>query len=349
MAVLKAVIVVLSDMHLGPGYEEEVSVPPVGTQAFVRMMGMKGPVQNFFQKECRAHDAVMLEKVPLYLRHLVRMAQIEEEYEGSQFDLYLLLGDQVTWPSPASFAFCRDFLENDEWRPVGTQRKYFGLGLSKRQIVGQLIAIPGNHDKLLAPDLDNYYTNYTDKLGLGRDPGPQSAHLEERKIGDINICFGLLDASAYTKVPDMLAWPECRTHLARGEVTTRLEQQARWLALEMRSRKGFKFLVLHYAVAQSASIVLNTMLPHECDGIERIVPLFKDTVNAVVHGHLHRAELDIVDGVRIVSAGTVCQKNNKQNGMFLLKMYDTGQLRAEHHVWDDNWYKPDPEHSRPLN
>ena len=346
---LKAVIVVLSDMHLGPGYEAEVSVPTVGTQAFVRMIGMKGAVQNFFQKECRAHDAVMLESVPMYLRHLVRIAQIEEGYEGSQFDLYLLLGDQVTWPSPASFAFCRDFLKKDEWQPEGAQRKYLGLGLSESQIVGQLIAIPGNHDKLLARGLDNYHTDYTDKLGVRRDLTPQSTHLEERKVRDINICFGLLDASAYTKVPDMLAWPECRTHLARGEVTTKLEQQARRLAAEMRTRDGFKFLVLHYAIAQSAPIAVNTVLPHQCDGIERIMPFFKGAVNAVVHGHLHRAELDTVDGVRIISAGTVCQKNNKQNGMFLLKVYDTGQLHAEHHVWDDNWYRPDPERSKALN
>jgi predicted phosphodiesterase len=57
----------------------------------------------------------------------------------------------------------------------------------------------------------------------------------------------------------------------------------------MRTRDGFKFVVVHYAIAQSAPIGVNTVLPHQCDGIERIMPFFKGTVNAVVHGHLHRA------------------------------------------------------------
>src|SRR5439155_19784149 len=77
------------------------------------------------------------------------------------FDLCLLLGDQATMPTVESYRLLVRCLTKKQ-RVEGTYIHSNGLGMS----LGKLLAITGNHDKLLLSSLDLYNNSFGNSLQL---------------------------------------------------------------------------------------------------------------------------------------------------------------------------------------
>jgi hypothetical protein len=89
-----------------------------------------------------------------------------------------------------------------------------------------------------------------------------------------------------------------------------------------------------------------SVLPHQCEGLDDLVSELrhKFQLGAVLHGHIHVPCLYNHDGAQVVSATTTFGQGGP-NGFFVLKVLDTGEIRAEHHVWNGIRFAPDPDTS----
>jgi folate-dependent phosphoribosylglycinamide formyltransferase PurN len=63
----------------------------------------------------------------------------------------------------------------------------------------------------------------------------------------------------------------------------------------------------------------------------------------VLHGHLHVPLLYNYNGVQVISVSTSTRVDeNGQTGFYLIKVFDSGSIVAEHHLWTGVTYTPDP-------
>ena len=87
-------------------------------------------------------------------------------------------------------------------------------------------------------------------------------------------------------------------------------------------------------------------LPHDCKGLDKLVRelKLKFQVGPVLHGHMHVPYLYNHDSTQVVSATTTCERGGP-NGFFVIKFLDTGEIRAEHHLWNGVRFGPDPDTS----
>jgi hypothetical protein len=141
----------------------------------------------------------------------------------------------------------------------------------------------------------------------------------------------------------------CRDHLAGGEITPALRKDILANLQKLKSGEtvdevspsdyssATRILMVHYAVdtlrvGGLQQVFKSLALPHECEGLDRLVDELKGEIHLVVHGHLHKAKLYRQGVVPIVAATTTTQRG-EENGFFLLKFFATGEIRAEHHRW----------------
>src|SRR4030095_4385131 len=110
------------------------------------------PVERFFKKNCVAHDLAVVSALPRYLTKLYIQAR-SSGFTGENFDLFLLLGDVVTWPSERAFEFAGAYLSRGMYGSLEGVAHCHGLKIPSANIV----TVPGNHDKLMQRDLRLYH------------------------------------------------------------------------------------------------------------------------------------------------------------------------------------------------
>lgn len=349
---VEAAILVLSDMHFGRDLYESPEKVQFRMSQLLRVATAFPGVQRYIEKGCQGHSQACVKKLPLYLNYLLRQLQ-DQGYplERDGFDLCILLGDQVTIPEPGAYKFLREYLTKKEYKTTDGYMTFScrGLGIDP----ANLLAIPGNHDKLLLPHLNIYNKEFASKLGI-QQLQPQSSYLISRIVGGRELLFILVEASVFasSNVLDV----SCRRHLACGSIPEDLEEEIRNKldrfkngevvdgVTRMRPYSEItKIMLVHYAVDPSScrqqesagQRLVARILPHECDRIGEVVKsLGKDyQVSSVLHGHLHSSAIYDYEGVQVLSAATATQ-DKSSNGFFVLKVLDTGELRAEHHTWN---------------
>jgi predicted phosphodiesterase len=229
-----------------------------------------------------------------------------------------------------------------------------------------MIAIPGNHDKLLRNDLDIYDSWFVDQLRVD-SVHRRGTRLVHRRIKERDFLFILLDANVYASNRLTIGF-RARKHLARGRVDeSQLSELVEKLD-KLRSgnnvdnvtipdfKRAFKILIIHYAV--DAALVtgggpdpIRYVLPHECDGVNEFISSLADYLDLAIHGHLHEPRLYNTAGVPIISVGTASQKGATMPSFYLLKFERSGQVHAEHHIWKGQGFTKDldPNMNRPMN
>jgi predicted phosphodiesterase len=286
-------------------------------------------------------------------------------YRKEQFDLFVLLGDLATWADQPTYEFLTNYLcanEVQESDSLSTH-KVRGLAISQER----LIAIPGNHDKMLRRDLSLYFEGFTRRTGLPDAPQPQQCYLVSKTIDDREMLFIQLEASIYGEEALRLDTAAIGL-LARGKVTVAARDEIDRKLTALKSGEtvdsaeissyanAWKVLVVHY----SPDILATTgkrdpaelVIPHECAGLSELVRELRDDIHVVLHGHLHYPAVYNLHGVPVVSVGTVTQlcREPRKNGFFLLKCFESGEVLTEHHVWHGTGFLQDsnPTLERPL-
>jgi hypothetical protein len=338
-----AVFVVMADLHFGDDLLLEANGPLQGVPWWLGIFD--ADIKRFFDKRCVAHDVSILKSLPRYLKQLL-LIERGAGFGGENFDLYLLLGDQVTQPTESSYRFLREYLTSHLYQTGDSELQHSCAGLNIP--LDRLVAIPGNHDKLLLPDLNFYQEEFPKLLGLPAGPNKQSVSTQLRLIGKRKFLFLLADASKYASVRGRVDF-SCREHLAAGEISPGLRSEIVG-KVEMlkggRSVDGIhagdydsatRILLIHYGVdtlrvlGPTAS-VKNLILPHDCKGLDKLIEELSNEIHLVIHGHLHKAKLYRHGSVPVVAATTTTQRG-AENGFFLLKFFASGEIATEHHVW----------------
>jgi predicted phosphodiesterase len=354
---IESAFIVLSDLH----FSNDLNEPPVTPLLDVPVSPFgisEETVTRFFEKQCRGHFGPCVKKLPRYLRMLLWQLR-EDGFAGEKFDLLILLGDQSTLAHAKSYKFLREYICQTTYETNdgdgGTQR-CCGLGISPADIM----AIPGNHDKLLRSTLGLYNEEFTSKLGLIERVQPQRCTIAVRTFHDREFVFILIDPSTYC-ARDFTLDKDCRSHLAAGIVSDKLTEDVRTkltllenygrldadVKLEKKFSEATKILLVHYAVDEKRfkSTLEELILPHGCEGLGSLVELLRNQfqLDMVLHGHLHVPLLYNYMGVQVVAATTATRVDeNRKTGFFLIKVFDTGNIVAEHHSWNGVAYAPDP-------
>ncbi len=344
---LTAAAVVLSDLHFGTDLLREAEVPPLQFPWWRTVLAPS--VRRYVQAKCKAHDIGILLSLPLYLKKVLHQLRLEG-FGNNRFDFYLLLGDMSTYANGSSYVFLRQYISQPNYSPQGLNSiKALDIPIDK------LVVIPGNHDKMLRTDLDIYLRQFAKPLGFP-GPLPRRSFFLTKNAGDIEFLFILVDASVYASVAEKLDLT-AREHLAMGRVSEELTQEIQIKMDQLRSGISVdaaklenyslarKILLVHYAVDDRAVLgsVLprdELVLPHSCAGLDNLIKDLSRDLHLVVHGHLHCARVYNHCGVSVISATTATQKDGN-NGFFVLKFYDSGDLLAEHHRWTGSGFVRD--------
>ena len=122
------------------------------------------------------------------------------------------------------------------------------------------------------------------------------------------------------------------------------------LKLKTNFNDAMKVLLVHYAIDERRfpSGLDEIILPHQCDGLGDLVDMMREEyqLSLAMHGHLHHPLLYNFNGVQVVSATTATRADKPgKTGFFLLKVLDSGTVRAEHHFWTGVDYTPDPDNT----
>lgn len=341
---LQAVLLLISDLHFGTDLLDEARGALLSAPSWLKFR--ENRIQRFLNKRCGAHDISILKSLPRYLKRVLEDLS-EDGTRRDDFDLCLILGDVATIPSADSYHFLRGYLTQAEYQTGDSQLKHVCAGLNLKP--SNIVAIPGNHDKLLQTDLRLYQQEFVGRLKVPTEPGPQHCFFSLRRVQTHEFLFIQVEASKYTSQDNKLDL-SCRDHLAGGEITPDLDQKIRMGLRELKhgrkvdgiSLENFshatKILLVHYAVdtnlVAGAGHLEHLILPHGCDGLERLVETLSSDIDLVVHGHLHRPMLYRHGGVPVIAIPTTAQRNSEgDNGFFILKLFKSGEIRAEHHRW----------------
>lgn len=338
----------------------EAEAPPLEFPWWVGWPMLRFKLQKYLQHRCAAHNIAIIKHLPRYLKRLLEdMHGIG--YSSETFDLYVLLGDLVTWPNQRAFSFLREYLTSRRYETGDDELRHVCACLDIPP--QKLVMIPGNHDKFFQTSLDMYHAQVTRRLGLPQEPKPRECYFQSRKIGGIELLFILVDASVYAE-RQLKIDRSCRDHFASGyinpSVTSDIFQKLMMLkqgqdvddARLDRYSDATKILLIHYPVdlqiaGGGAESLKNLVLPHECRGIRELMDKTASELSLVIHGHLHVARLYRQWGVPVVSVDTTCQKGGS-NGFFVLKIFDSGEIIAEHHRWRGTGFLLDDDLRGPL-
>lgn len=340
----EAALLLISDLHFGADLLSEAEGSLIDAPRFLGLSPDR--IQEFINKRCAAHDLGILKSLPRYLRRVLEDIPYPDGTPRNAFDLCLVLGDLATRPSSATYSFLRQYMTQAvyETGDRDLSHRCAGLNLSS----GQLVAIPGNHDKLLKTSLRLYQEAFLKQLGTTLEPRPQSCFVISRQVRGIQFVFFLVEASKYAKEDDRVD-ASCREHLAGGEITDDLRSEIREklrrvkegqkvdCADSVEDSNATKVLLVHYGVDVSQVVGHNVgqlVVPHECTGLDNLVEDLASDFNVVIHGHLHKPRLYTHEGVPVVAVSTTTQRSqDRENGFFILKFFRSGEVRAEHHRW----------------
>jgi predicted phosphodiesterase len=356
-------ILLFGDFHLGSGYSAETRLPPLAFSRSLRLFRLDSKLERFFARKCVAHDAAILRSLPRYVQKLWYELSMKG-FSREKLDAALVAGDIVTWPSEDAFAFAASYLSAESVRSTDELTTHDAPGL---RLGDSLLAIPGNHDKLLCHNLDAYHTHFSSQLSLPEHPKAKGSYFVSKQFGGREVLFAMLDLSVYVGKGNARALDlRSQRHLARGQVTNamgsdlasafqRLREGRRVDDAHLKSfDQALKLLVVHYAVDRLAVTgglpsVPEWFVPHDCEGLAELVEQNTDSIDAVIHGHLHVPRVYNISGVPIVSLDSVSQQGEK-NGFFVLIVSKSGGLSVSHHVWNGATFHldPDPEYTRPL-
>ena len=145
---IESMILVLSDLHFGCDLHLPPELPPLRVTRLAKWLRRESEVERFFERNCRGHSFACVTVLPRYLKSLLREARTEG-FQEDTFDFCVLLGDQATVPDAEAYRFLREYLTSKHYGGYGDVQ-CAGLGLSTDKI----LAIPGNHDKLLRTNGD---------------------------------------------------------------------------------------------------------------------------------------------------------------------------------------------------
>jgi predicted phosphodiesterase len=356
------ILVLLSDLHFGQNLTGETSIPPLPTSKVFRLLQIGPAAERYVLKKCTAHDSNIIRRLPRYLTELLIENRGRGYYRDS-FDYYILAGDLATWADVPTYKFLKHYLTRQSYTMSDDMATY------KCQCLGlhpsQIIAIPGNHDKLFRSDLDLYHQNFTTP-DLPSGPLPERCHLVSRRSERQKLLFILVDASVYGSTTLGFGVGD---HLARGEVTRDLLDEVRQKLDRLKAgsavddagpdsyAKAVRILVVHYAIDAyrvGGVPMLFNLLRHDCEGIEDLLKVVKDDIHFAVHGHLHAPAVYNSHGVPVVAAGTASQRvgspGARPNDFFLIKLFDNEAMAVERHVWSHTDFvrDPDPQFTRVL-
>jgi predicted phosphodiesterase len=350
---IESMILLLSDMHFGRDLHLAPELPPLRVTRLANWLQREKQLERFFERNCRGHSFACVSMLPRYLKSLLREARTEGFREDS-FDLCIILGDQATVPDAEAYRFLREYLTTKRYSGPG-DLNCAGLDLPAHKI----LAVPGNHDKLLRKDLDLYHQEFTNKLNIPRvEPG--GSLVVTKTIGKREFVFILVDASVYTS-EELVVDFKFRDHLARGLLTHKLydELHAKLTSLKKEGEadgarlvgpydQTVKVMLVHYAVDISRltdhPLWVEKLLPHDCKGLDDALERFRVEfqINMAFHGHLHIPGLYNHKGVQVVAASTTTEQKGP-NGFFIVKILDTGEIRGEHHCWTGSRFTADPD------
>jgi hypothetical protein len=353
---LDGAVLILSDMHFGRDILSPPELPFTSVPGVVKAIRADAPLLKFFEEKCLGHNLNCVRSLPRYLQYVLDVAR-DEGFKGYDFDRYVLLGDQVTIPDKQSYRFVREYLTEPEYKSNATGfEKLILTGL--RIEPSRIIAIPGNHDKLLRKDLAIYDAEFTDQLSLPKIE-KQRCTIVSVPIPNRDILFILVDANRYAAQDGALDLT-FRNHLACGYVTEELEADvfdkldllrrtgsAEGASLRDKFEKATKILAVHFAVDLKQVLgipnVEGSVVPHLCEGLDRLVESVHDRfgLDLVIHGHLHTPGLYEYDRVPVLAATTTTQEGGK-NGFHILKFFETGEIRVEFHSWNGVAFARDP-------
>ena len=347
---LDSTLLFISDLHLGPSFHEETDTLPLDWPMWSRLYRRR--LDEFFADRCVAHNKVIVRALPRYVRRLIVALQRRGVYHRDTVDQCVALGDLVTWPNPDAFEFFRQYMTRDRWIDAQSSQRLPGMDIQP----DGLTAIPGNHDKLLRQNLDWYNAYVSVPLGI-EAVSPQGAQIIRRTVGSKQFAFLAIDASIYTTDPELRVTRAARYHLAGGSVSQALLTQVTVLARQMLTEEAIRVLLIHYPADFPIASGLNgfahnVVLKHDVDGIGKLLSAIpQGAIHFAVHGHLHNPGLYSVGGFPVLSLGTTFQLGASVNDFYLVTVSDSGQIRAEHHVWskDKTGFCPDPSLSGRLN
>ena len=345
-----AMFLVLSDLHFGADLFEAPQMARLSLSRKLQIVTDDNAVSEFFVRQCKGHDVTCIKKLRFYLNVLLAQEQRDE------FDLCILVGDQATIPDSRAYSFLCKYLTEDEYTTSDGYIQYRCSGLGFRR--EQIIAIPGNHDKLLLTNLDFYNLHFTRALELPEELEPQKSAIAIRNVGSRELVLVLVDASRYA-ARSLHLDGSARDHLAAGEITEGLRTD---IAEKLRALKkgrptgsaglsgpygaACKLLVIHYPVDYKRfkdAKWHGRFLAHDCAGLPELVEELRTEfqLNIVLHGHLHEPLLYNHDGVQVISATTSSQSGGRI-GFYVIKVSETGQISTEHHSWNDTAFVADP-------
>jgi hypothetical protein len=354
------VCVLLADLHFGSDFDREAELPPIEHARLADLLGLASPINRFFRDRCQAHDLAVTGALARYLTAVFMDARANG-FKGESFDLYLLLGDIVTWPSPSAFRFAGQYVTREAYGSLKGKGVPHCAGLKAPR--DRIVTIPGNHDKLLEPNLNAFHAGFLAPIGLDLDPRPGASYFISKALKGVEFLFILVEASVYGTLPMEMNW-HVRNHLASGHISDSLVQEVLRKSEDLRHGvrvdgaeladydKAVKILVLHYA-ADDAAVLQGFggldawFVPHACEGVETLVGALKGDLRLIVHGHLHQARRYRVLGVSAVSVPSATQRG-AANGFYLLRV-SGDDFRVEHHVWRRTAFVVDPsEFSGPV-
>jgi predicted phosphodiesterase len=352
---VETAILLLSDLHFGNDLPEAA-----GTQ-LLNVPAAFTKVTPYFEARCKGHHAPCVTRLPRYLKVLLSGLK-EEGHPGEKFDLLILLGDQSTLTHERSYKFLREYLTQEDYT---TRDEYGGVHSCKglHMDPSGILAVPGNHDKLLRKSLDLYHEEFSRKAKIKEEVRPQMCSIAVKSLAGREFIFILVEPSVYCK-QDLKLGSDFRSHLAAGKVSEKLLEDVKIklgmlrehgkldaeLKLSTKFNDAMKVLLVHYAVDESRfpSGLDEMIVPHQCDGLGDLVNMMREEydLSLALHGHLHHPLLYNFNGVQVVSATTATRADKPgKTGFFLLKVLDSGTIRAEHHVWTGVDYTPDPDKS----
>ena len=332
---VETVFAVLSDFHFGNDLHEAPEVQLLNIPITYKDTTEK--ITRYFAAQCRGHEISCVKRLPRYLKTLLEELK-DQGYQGKTFDLFVLLGDQSTLANEQSYRFLCEYLSQESYQTTDGYMTYRCSGLEIAP--SQLLAIPGNHDKLLRKDLNLYHNEFTHWLNLPERLQPQRSSLSVRRFWGREFVFISIEPSIYCN-EDLTLDGDTRKHLARGAVSKLLAEDVRTkLALLKQNRKlsadvrlegsfsdAMKIMLVHYAVDlnQFDSGWAALVLPHECEDLGALVTALKEEfqLSLVLHGHLHQPLVYNQGGVQVISATTATRVDkNGKTGFFLLKVFD---------------------------
>jgi hypothetical protein len=346
---VQSAFLILSDLHFGTDFLREAEIDPLQFPWFLKYIAPK--VKNFFEAKCGAHDIAILTQLPLYCKSILRDLG-EEGLSDRRFDLVLLLGDLATYANGGSYVFLREYIAQERFKDSsGTTRK--GIRAIHQ---GDIIAIPGNHDKLLRRNLDLYHSKFSVPLSLVSEPKSQSSFFTSRIINQQEFIFALIEASNYADEDGKLDFGAL-AHLASGRIPRKLRQEIKNKFKLLSERQTVdqacvadfgsarKILLVHYAVDERvvfgpAPKAQEFVVSHRCDGLDTLIEELSESVHLVVHGHLHHPKIYNHCGVPVAAATTLSQRHG-ENGFFVVKFMTSGDIVLDHHKWNENGFVRD--------